>query len=333
MDQRLTEQRLVERRLLEQADAARPGADNLRDPALAGSAQRVHPGLHELNAAVARGDQRALDILARIEAADAAISAALDDVPVPEDLAERLLMALKAAEHGEAVDAIALRRKTPGEATVVSAVAGAIVAQVTETATSNSHVVASAVAGTVVAQPAAARVQPAPHAKRVSRRSWLGWSAALTTVAAAVALFCMLYPWAPPWVEPQDVAQDIASIYDSDQGLFDPEAWTPGSPVGLPPVLMEVIPRQPQRWREFKVGRYPATAYDLTSPGAAHRATLVVIDRRVRGLDYGIPPKTPQFSTQGRHVGIWRSETQVFALIVEGDVGDYQQLVEPLAYA
>src|SRR5437667_8935732 len=37
----------------------------------------------------------------RRNAADAAIGAALRDVPVPDDLAERLLMALKAAEQGE----------------------------------------------------------------------------------------------------------------------------------------------------------------------------------------------------------------------------------------
>ena len=76
--------RLDQERVLEQIDACRQGTagqrtDDLRDPALSDLAQ-----------AVAENDERAGRMLAQVEAADAAISAALHDVEVPDDLAERL---------------------------------------------------------------------------------------------------------------------------------------------------------------------------------------------------------------------------------------------------
>src|SRR5262245_6646190 len=93
----------MDQRLLQQIDACRHGpfdvpAEGLRTPELA-----------ELSAAVARGDEAVLRVWSQVAAADAAIDAALHDVPVPDDLNERLLMALKAAQQGEPADAAALR--------------------------------------------------------------------------------------------------------------------------------------------------------------------------------------------------------------------------------
>ncbi len=313
----------MEKRLLEQIDACRRGMEGLRDPGSSASARsdpahsdRSHsePALRDLAEAVARGDARVLRMLAQVEVADAAISAVLHDVPVPRDLADRLLVALKAAEHGEPVDAAALRRSGCGS----SAAAAQLAAGTREVS---------------LTQPAAdAIVQPAFQTKRTTRRAWLGWTlAGATAAAAAVALFCALYPWAPEWVSAEAIAQHIYVMYDSEIALIEPDAWTPGAPVSEPPVFDEILLPQPQRWRELMVGRYPATAYDLVGEGAPKRATLLVIDRRVRGLDHA-PPEVPA-DTQGRCIGVWQSETQVFALIVEGTVSDYQRFIRPQAIA
>src|SRR5262245_12127293 len=297
----------MEEHLLEQIDACRRGLKGLRDPG-SSAAATSDPALSDLAEAVARGDARALRMLAQVEAADAAISAALEDVPVPDDLADRLLIVLKAAEQGEPVDAAALRSP------------------------SREGVAAAAQLAAANPQPAArGNVQPASQVESTKRRGWLGWSMALATAAAAVALFCLLYPWAPPWVTSEEIAQQINVMYDSEIALIEDEAWTAGAPVSEPPVFSWLLLPQPQRWRELTLGRYPAAAYDLAGPGVPKRATLLVIDRRVRGLDYR-PPTVPA-STHGRCVGVWQSETQIFALIVEGTVSDYQQIVEQQAIA
>jgi hypothetical protein len=315
----------AQERLLEQIDACRhrmdgQGTDDLRDPALADLAQ-----------AVAAGDEQACRMLAQVEAADAAISAALHDVEVPDDLAERLLVALKAAEHGEPVDAAALQREdfprsdrhlaSTGAASTIQA-AGDTVAKI------DLNVINSQNVNINVAM-AAQAAERACQSKPTTRRHWLGWTLGVgTAVAAAVALFCMLYPWPPPWVEADEMAQQINMLFDSDFALAD--GWQSGTHVSLPEVISE-LSLSSERWREVDFG-HPATAYDLIGSDPTRRATLLVIDRRVRGLDYTLP-RAPQLSTHGRSIGIWQSETQVFALIVEGTEHDYKQLVEQQAFA
>ncbi len=342
---------LAQERLLEQIDACRHhvdehrvnpravdehGPDDLRDPALSDLAQ-----------AVAAGDERACRMLAQVEAADAAISAALHDVQVPDDLAERLLVALKAAEHGEPIDAAALRRldRPANVASLATATAVASTTQASDVLSKidlnvvNSQNVninvatqGDATLGTPVAPAAQARAtevaEPAWRARPGTRRTWLRWTlGAGTAVAAAVALFCLLYPWPPPWVEPDEIAQHINVLYDSEIAYSDD--WS--ERVSLPAVLGE-LSLSSDREREFTFGRHSATAYNLVSRDPNRQATLVVINRRVRGLDYALP-RAPQLSTHGRSIGIWQSETQVFALIVEGTEHDYKQLVEQQAFA
>ncbi len=153
----------------------------------------------------------------------------------------------------------------------------------------------------------------------------------MATAVAAVALFCLLYPWAPPWVTSEEIAHHINVMYDSEIALIDAEAWTPGAPVSEPQIFSEILLPQPQRWRELTLGRHSATAYDLAGPDSPKRATLLVIDRRVRGLN--VRPPTVPSSTHGRCIGVWQSETQVFALIVEGTVHDYEQIIASQAFA
>jgi hypothetical protein len=288
-------------RLLEQIDACRveaPGAgacrlraDDLRDPAM-----------RELAEAVARGDNEVHQRCSRVAAADAAISAAVRDVPVPADLAERLLVALKAAEQGEPTDAGALH------------------------------------SAAVASQHPPGDVVPAKQAM-VSRRVWVGWGIA-AAVAAAAAVACLLYPWPPQHVTPEEIAQQAQMFYDAQIAHAEASAWKPGRPTFDEPVLNGGILPPPQRWREVTLDGYAARAYDLLGEGSFERpkggrgslkrAVLLVIDRRVRGLN-DAPPHDP-VCTHGRCIGIWQTESQVYALVVEGSLNDYQQLTAQGSY-
>jgi len=254
-------------KLLEQIDACRAGTDDKRDP-----------GLSALADALASGDEVAARLLARVQTADAAIAAAVRDVPVPEGLAERLIERLKAEK---------------GSATVVDA------------ASPRRRVAAS----------------------RWGRRKWLAWSGVALTAAAACVAFLLFYPWPPEWTSPEAIAQQIQVLYDSEIQYVEENAWTLGAPVNdVFPTELTLPP--PTRYRELTIGRHRAIAYDLSPANelpSAKRATLLAIERRVRGLDQA-PPENP-LSTQGMYIGVWQSETHVYALVVEGKLEDYQRLV------
>lgn len=83
---------MVDRQLLERIDACRPGSDDLHDPALA-------PLADELAESRAKRD-----LYDRVQALDGAIGEALEDVPVPVGLSERLLARLAAEQVVSAVE-------------------------------------------------------------------------------------------------------------------------------------------------------------------------------------------------------------------------------------
>jgi hypothetical protein len=72
-------------RILEALDACRAGHDDLHDADLAALAARLAE------------DADLRDRLARVQRLDVRLAEAIDDVPVPEGLAERLLVALAAS--------------------------------------------------------------------------------------------------------------------------------------------------------------------------------------------------------------------------------------------
>jgi hypothetical protein len=75
---------MVEKRILEAIDACRPESDDLRHPELADAAEQI------------AGDPELARLREQIIALDAKIGAAMGDVPVPADLAARLLARLQA---------------------------------------------------------------------------------------------------------------------------------------------------------------------------------------------------------------------------------------------
>jgi hypothetical protein len=254
------------------------------------------PALRELAEAVARDDADVHRLWSRVAAADVAIAQAMSDMPVPADLADRLLVALKAAEQGEPHDLSALR----------------------PAATAQSAFQQSS-------PPTRPADQITTTRKRVtSRRVWIG-SGIAAAVAAAAAIALVLYPWPPKHVTPEEVAQQVQMLYDAEIAQAQAGDWFKGIPVYDEPVLSLGVVPQPWRWRELTVDGYDGRAYDVSQ--GRTRATLVVIDRRVRGLN-DAPPHTP-IHTHGRCIGVWQSESQVYALVIEGTLDKYQQLVMP----
>lgn len=93
---------MVEKRILEALDACRPGSDDLRQPELTDAAEQI------------AGDPELTRLREHIETLDAKIGAAMGDVPVPADLAARLLARLP-AEQPESEAARDETAATPNE--------------------------------------------------------------------------------------------------------------------------------------------------------------------------------------------------------------------------
>lgn len=78
----------IDRRTLEGIEACRPGSDDLQSDELADVARRV------------QDDPQARAVYARVQQWDAAVSSAMEQVPVPVGLAERILARLSASGSG-----------------------------------------------------------------------------------------------------------------------------------------------------------------------------------------------------------------------------------------
>src|SRR5688500_322319 len=96
-----------DRELLQRLDACRPGSDDFRDAGLAPLADEL----------AAQPASRALR--ARVEHLDRAIGVALDDVPLPAGLQERLLARLAAAQDSTSQESAAQDGAVHGAASSV----------------------------------------------------------------------------------------------------------------------------------------------------------------------------------------------------------------------
>jgi len=80
---------MVDKRLLEAIDACRPGSDDLADADLNHAAEQIEQ------------EPEAAALYRQVQAFDAKVASAMDDVPVPGELPERLLSALRKAKNHE----------------------------------------------------------------------------------------------------------------------------------------------------------------------------------------------------------------------------------------
>jgi hypothetical protein len=268
--------------LREAIDACRPGSADLALPELARLAE------------AAERDPEVAAELARGQRFDGLLAEALDDVPVPAGLAERLL-ARAAPEYLKASVQSAVESSEP------------------------------AAAATAVSLPPTAEATVANEATpqdRSTRRGLLWRLAVAGSTALAIVVIAFVAgplawgPSAPRVVSQQDLLVEVDGWMNAPaQGNL---AWRPMTakvPAGFSKPTSVVVP--PRQWRSFKTGEGDAAvAYELSSvPGS--RATLFVVATEARYPVGPLPFTTVPGATGGRQVAGWQSATHLYVLVID----------------
>jgi hypothetical protein len=272
---------MTDRRIAEAIDACRPDSDDVHEPDLAFLAQEL-----------AR-DPAARELYRRSQEIDAAIAAALADVPVPEGLAGRILTGLSAVDTHPA-------------------------------RTEDSH---SGVDSMPVAAPAGEL--SAPGSRRFSRR----WVAAAigTAIAAAIAVVVVNLPSGPE-VNKDSVADLAREFFEADEAERPPGQLLEIEPAPARyPLSPSILLTNDVRWRRISglLGT-SGVAYDITAlaAGGQARATLYVvpIPSSLTGLG-ATPPRSPLSTTAGVAIGAWQSQGLLYILAVRGDAKHYRLFI------
>lgn len=268
--------------LREAIDACRPDSADLALPEFARLAE------------AAERDPEVAAELARGQRFDGRLAEALDDVPVPEGLAERLL-ARMAPEYLKA--------------SVQSAV-------------DSSQPAASAAA---VSLPPTTEAPPSTEATpkdRSTRRGVLWRLAAAGSAALAVVAITLVAgplawgPTAPRVVSQQDLLVEVDGWMDPSAN--DNLAWrqmTAKVPAGFSRPTSVVVP--PRQWRSFKTrAGDAAVAYDLSSVSGSP-ATLFVVATEARYPVGPLPYTTVPGATGGRQIAGWQTSTHLYLLVID----------------
>jgi hypothetical protein len=268
----------MDRRIVERIEACRPRSEDLREPDAADAASLVEH------------DDEARQTYQRVQQWDAAIGDAMERVPVPEGLAERILRRLQSA--------------------------GATVPLVAPSAITEAITLDRGCTDATVEPTSVGTVSEARH----SRRSWLGMAAG---IAAAVVLAAFVADWLRP-PAPDALETVAAEWFDQvEAGGIEWQQVT-SAPEKFP--LPDSITATVAGWQRVdKLVRRECVAYKLAHPNAGD-AILFVARLSSGRLPTGPPPR-PQWSSQGRSVGYWKSGALVYMLVVKGDEASYRAFV------
>jgi hypothetical protein len=225
----------------------------------------------------------------RVQRADALIKAAFADVPVPADLAGKVLRRLG--------DETVSRPAAPsGSQKTIQADSPALLSS--------------------------EQVSPLP--KQISRR---GLMAGLAAVAASVAIAAAI--WMHNHRSPSLSLGQVIDTSMDFFGRDNAPPGEPVSNVEPPadfPISPEIARFRDVRWR--RVGNFmggPAVAYDLPSRGG--KATLYVAKCTADGLPQ-FPPPQPTLSTGGNSAAAWQSGGLLYVLVVRGDAQTYADFLD-----
>jgi hypothetical protein len=277
--------------LREEIDACRPG-----------SADLALPGLARL-ADAAQSNPEVAGEIARSQRFDGLLAEALDDVPIPAGLAERLLA--RAASQ---------RLQASVEAALVSADP-------------------AATSATVSLAPATESADLAASPERPTRRRVLWRFAVAGSVAlamAAIALVVGPFVWGPavPRVVSQQDLLAEAGVW-MDQSAAGNVVWrkaTEKAPEGFAKPTAVVV--KTQKWRSFRTGTGDAAvAHDLSVGNT--RATLFVVATTARYPVGPLPFTTVPGATGGRQIAGWQSSTHLYVLVIEAGPAPEQYLRRP----
>jgi len=268
----------IDRRTLEGIEACRPGSEDLQSAELADVARRVHD------------DPEVGAVYARAQAWDTAVAAAMPRVPVPADLAQRILKALSSG--------LATSQSVDTESGVETEAIGTALAAGTPTTTDTA-------------------VAPAPSPSAWPRRRWL---AAGSAVAATVIVGVFLTQYLGRGDE--TALETLAEGWMADlQPTWQNLANAP-SRFEIP----RAVTARATGWQRIgKIGGVRGVAYELTH-ATAGTARLFVVPLARSGLPTS-PPAAPQSTTGGKSIGYWRSGGLVYVLVVNGNARSYRAFV------
>jgi hypothetical protein len=266
----------MEKRIIEGIEACRPGSEDLHSPELSDVARAVQQD----------PDVRAL--YERVQKWDAAISSSIDQVPVPQGLAERILDRLRLAAAAPA---------SQEKAALLNGVAAA--------ATSNLAVSSAPVD----------RVQKT--SSRWSRRQWL---AGFASIAATLLIAAFLSSWLPSGTDVP--LEEIAQGWSDELGADWQDIERSPREFAVPAAVLA----SPTAWQW--IGSHAAgggVAYRLQDKNG-RQAMLFVVRMSRPGLP-SAAPVDPQSNTAGKAVGYWQSGQLVYVLVVPGDERNYRTFV------
>lgn len=262
-------------------------------------------------------------LMSRLQSLDARIAEALNDVPVPTGLVDRILARLnaEAMPHKAIAEVRACDKRTgiaSGELPATSGRPGPDLAVAAMPGNDNDH-----------AMPSDLPVQPAVLVRRTwsSRRNWL--TAAAMAIAASIA-------FAAFWMRPGTADLSPDSIAGLARELFhagDAEGELIGAvppPAGYP-LSTQVVASGDARWQKLAgfLGR-GGIVYKLHRGQV--RAALYVI--KLAGgpgkskIDTSHLFTAPRpSSTEGLTTAVWREQALLYVLVVEGNEADYRQFL------
>ena len=262
--------------LREQLEACRPGSDELREPEMTALAEQL-----------AR-DPELRAQWERIGQFDAAVAEAFDEVPVPPELADRLLTALGAAD--------ASNQPSPLDEIPLD-------------------------------EPLLQTATTSPVPRRRSRR-WAIVAATAVAASLLVAVGMWLTRTGPSIGSAELVRQSHGwrqEVLQGDAGQWQTDiAAAPRDDYPLP----RSVTASAKAWQRVAALDDPsAVAFDLAPRGARRAVLFVIRTRRSTGELPGSPPRSPQSGTGGWQIGVWHSGDVIYVLAVSGDRRQYLDLI------
>lgn len=265
--------------IIEALEACRPGSDDVADPDLVFLAAYLaaNPELDEA--------------YERLQRLDASLASAIQNVPVPEGLADRLFDRLK-----QAMPATPAGKAEPEPAPV-------------EELTSE--------------EPIAATLLP----QKPTSRRWLLLGAASLALAGSLLLAVVLQHDRTVYTEAQ-VAEMAIRFFDAESlSPADGRLMLDSPPPRDFPISPRVFRHAQIRWRSVPqfLGQ-PAVAYELTRPDGARAALYVTRQTAVGGPSS--PPLQPALTTHNRSASTWQSGSLLYVLVVDGGSQVYRSYLD-----
>lgn len=258
-------------------DACRPGDDDLQLDELRPLAEEL--GANESLRATLRRSQRL----------DSTIQAAVQRVPIPAGLADRLLAAVTA------------EAQPPSEPQALGAPIEAAVTLENGTSTSDAAVSAK---------------------RSLPRRYWLLYAGA-TLAATAVAVLLLIQVLKP---ESDPLTKDVVSDEVVQWKAFvELHPWAKG-PIPRDGLSAQLPHLQAVRWQALPATNWQkVVCYDMTPPG--RQDVLLFVATTSRNISQLPSRLTRVRDTLGLSVGVWQERGRVYALAVEGNSSRFDSLV------